>query len=888
MLYKWIMTLPAVNNLPSIDILLATLQCGGVVITSTQRLARHLTHQVSLHYSDVIAKPDILSIESWLIGTWSQIEELNEDPRRLLSTAEASELWRRVIEDHTTTKESFSLLQSESAARLAASCRVALKTHSVSMAYEANRRLFQSEIDTKNFLSWLDVLDARLVRERWLLLEDTYEIIARGAADKGSEVLFLSEEAPGPALSGALSQCFNKCTWHHSKALDMQLETHAFETRSDELEAAAYWGKSAYDAGLSAVIVLTDYQRDRAELEQCLRQQFEVDGQSFTQLPVNFSRGVELSKTPIYRDFLLLMRLLSGSVSREDIVALIRSPFFYWSHRAEKAKLIRALFGSEEKVFSAPRVLSQLNLIAPHSGLTDAFNWARIERLVSAKHPASQWRELLTEFLNKAGWPGSATLDSVEYQQYEQFADVLDTIEVNPLDRGAFPLSRFVEKLNHSLSQRIFQPQTESSQLQVMFLRDTFGLPFDAVRVVGAVSESLPGTPQLLSLIPWQICRDYHIRSVFEHESESISRRLLGRLSEQADLTLSFPLTTDGLETLPSRFCAEPRPITIERVQHPSGVTLTLEEVLDDIGCETITPLAQKGGAGLLEDQALCPLKAHLKHRLGISALREEQIGLSAAERGAVLHAALFHTFEEVGSSEHLARVTPHQQGVIVDRSVEKALSSINAHTRDRVGLAVIDLERMRLQGAVIRWLEIESKRSIPFEVIAREVSHEWETGGMSLSFKIDRVDQLADGGRVIIDYKSKANNSLTDWTRIPIKAPQLPSYSEVIDDVVSVAIASVTSDNPGYRPIGAAIGVGRSDAAAQKEMEDKAGLSWPDLRVQWRGEIDRLVTDFISGSAVATPSARACRYCDYAAICRAKVQDVGDDGEEADVTAND
>ena len=146
MLYKWIMTLPAVNNLPSIDILLATLQCGGVVITSTQRLARHLTHQVSLHYSDVIAKPDILSIESWLIGTWSQIEELNEDPRRLLSTAEASELWRRVIEDHTTTKESFSLLQSESAARLAASCRVALKTHSVSMAYEANRRLFQSEI----------------------------------------------------------------------------------------------------------------------------------------------------------------------------------------------------------------------------------------------------------------------------------------------------------------------------------------------------------------------------------------------------------------------------------------------------------------------------------------------------------------------------------------------------------------------------------------------------------------------------------------------------------------------------------------------------------------------------------------------------------------------
>ena len=229
------MTLPAVNSLPSIDTLLETLQRGGVVITATQRLARHLIQQVSLRQSEVIEKPAILSIESWLIETWSQIEEVSENPRRMLSTAEASELWRRVIEDHTATERSFSLLQSESAAQLAARCRVALKTHSVSMAYERNRRLFQSEIDTKNFLAWLDAFDSRLVRERWLLLEDTYEIIAKGAEMEASEVLFLSEEVPGPALSEALNQCFDKCTWHHSKALDEQLETHAFDLAAENL-----------------------------------------------------------------------------------------------------------------------------------------------------------------------------------------------------------------------------------------------------------------------------------------------------------------------------------------------------------------------------------------------------------------------------------------------------------------------------------------------------------------------------------------------------------------------------------------------------------------------------------------------------------------------------
>ena len=129
-----------------------------------------------------------------------------------------------------------------------------------------------------------------------------------------------------------------------------------------------------------------------------------------------------------------------------------------------------------------------------------------------------------------------------------------------------------------------------------MFLRDTFGLPFDSVRVVGAVSQVLPGTPQLLSLIPWQICRDYNIRSVFEQETELISRNLLGRLTEQATVTLSFAMVVDGLETLPSRFCAEPSQITTDRVQYSNEVSLPLEDLLDDTGCEAITPLAQKGG----------------------------------------------------------------------------------------------------------------------------------------------------------------------------------------------------------------------------------------------------------------------------------------------------
>ena len=876
------MTVKAVNSLPSINALLRSLSDGGVVITATQRLARHLIHQIALQDAIVIEKPAIVSLESWLIDNWTRVEERCAHPRRLLSPAEATELWRRVIDEHVRSEGTFSLLQSESAAQLASRCRVALKTHGVSMAHEANRKQFQSEIDTKNFLSWVDALDAKLLREHWLMHEDAYEFIAEHGDKASGEVLFLSEEAPGPALSKALVQCFSRCTWHHSAPLDEKLETHVFETHSDELIAAAKWGKAWFDRGESAVIVLMDYHRDRAQLEQCLRNEFAVEGQSFTQLPVNFSRGVELSKTPLYRDALLLLRLIVQSATRDDVLALVRSPFFRWARAADKASIIRALFHTEERLFTRNHVLSELSRLSAESGLAEALNWTRVERLGVVRHTSAEWREILVDLLSRAGWPGAAGLDSVEFQQYEQFSDVLDMLEINPLDEARFSLAKFIEKLSYALTQRIFQPQTEASPLQVMSLRDTFGLAFTSVRVVGAVSESLPGPPQTLSLIPWQICHDYNIRSVLDSESDTIHRRLLGRLQVEANLTLSFSHSVDGLESMPSRFCATPLPMDTRERKRASPPDTPIEEIMDNTGCGIAPPVRQTGGVGLLEDQALCPLKAHLKHRLGITALRDEQTGLSPGERGALLHSALFYTFDQLGSSDALSSVEWNKQVETVKHSVEKAVSSIKPSTRDRVGLHMLDLERMRLITTVTNWLSIEAKRTIPFTVIQREQTHEWQSEGLTLSFKVDRVDELADAGRVVIDYKSKVTNTLADWTDCPIRAPQLPCYTEVIDNVIGIAVASVTGDKAGYRPIGAEVGVGRNDQMAQKELQERVSLSWSALRDQWRDELDRLVADFIRGEAKATPSAKACRYCDYASICRVRTHSYDDGDAEA------
>ena len=57
---------------------------------------------------------------------------------------------------------------------------------------------------------------------------------------------------------------------------------------------------------------------------------------------MNFSRGIELAKVPMFRDALLLLGLIVRDLGRAELTALLRSPFFGWldTDRNNKAWLL--------------------------------------------------------------------------------------------------------------------------------------------------------------------------------------------------------------------------------------------------------------------------------------------------------------------------------------------------------------------------------------------------------------------------------------------------------------------------------------------------------------------------------------------------------------------
>ena len=89
----------------------------------------------------------------------------------------------------------------------------------------------------------------------------------------------------------------------------------------------------------------------------------------------------------------------------------------------------------------------------------------------------------------------------------------------------------------------------------MMSLADTSGLSFEAIRIVGATSESLPSKPSLLSFIPWEICRSYQISKIDEEAHDKVTARLIGQLSSVGEVSCTYHRVSDGTAKLASRFC---------------------------------------------------------------------------------------------------------------------------------------------------------------------------------------------------------------------------------------------------------------------------------------------------------------------------------------------
>jgi hypothetical protein len=174
-------------------------------------------------------------------------------------------------------------------------------------------------------------------------------------------------------------------------------------------------------------------------------------------------------------------------------------------------------------------------------------------------------------------------------------------------------------------------------------------------------------------------------------------------------------------------------------------------------------------------------------------------------------------------------------------------------------------MEVERATALVADWIEMERKRA-PFRVIAREDERRGELAGLALKGRLDRVDELADGTRVIIDYKCKAHPARAEgWDGDRPDEPQIPFYCATHDAPVSGALfGNVNREGAVFTGWTARDGIA---PGAKTDPDLQARIS------EWRRTLERLARDFAAGRAEVDPKPKACAHCGMEALCRVEAR---------------
>ena len=871
------------------------IESGRSLLTPGLRLARQLTEawvKEALTKREVIAEPIIQPVDAWLEARWLEAVERGLLPaQRMLSKLEERLLWQQIVEEDHRDSNEFRLLQPSAAAEQARLSRDKLLQFAPTGDDSPWRGLFQYDADCRAFARWCQRFDALMERSRWTTRVDAYRQLLELPDPQKVSLTLCHCLQLSPLTEQVLAHLGNIERIGMSPEQPTQdwtqLPSQHFDDRSLELAAVARWAVQRHqDAQESTGIVLMDIKTDRPLLEYFLRQEFDCLDARYNSLPVNFATGMPLAQTPMYRDALLALSLDVLPLTRARALQLIRSPYLMGVDFAESSSglnLAAMLLDFAVDPIPLEDFQHAVNQCAPQSNLAQVLAAWRVDRgRHSRKNDLYQWCDYLRGELEVWGWPARNALDSVEYQQLDRFERSLDLLAGLGAIHGSVDYRRVITLWAQCLEDLIFQPKTHSGDLQVMGPLEAIGLRFDVLWVCGLQAGTLPSRPRLLPFIPGALQREWGMPDADNRQLIDQAKTLVAswRATHKSVIGSCRGLV-DGVEQQPSPLITVETNNTETRLPRPSHWqdSVTLEQVNEPtaLPLSDAPAIAYGGGASVLKNQSACPFRAWITHRLGPRTIESPRLGLSAAERGSIVHDALYYVWGKLESGVGLAASDDQTLAAIISDAVDNALREIEQNSRrrgiavrKRVGSACLEIEAERCKGLISEWLDQERNRTDDFRVAEREESHELTVGPLVLTLRPDRVDELADGRRIVIDYKT-GSVAASSWLSDRPADPQLPLYVMLDERVSGLSFARVRRGESKFVFLGDELGfkVGDKGLAAQLKSSRAEVLSWEELSVKWRKSLTVLATEYAEGDARVDPLRGACLYCELTTVCR-------------------
>lgn len=608
----------------------------------------------------------------------------------------------------------------------------------------------------------------------------------------------------------------------------------------------------------------------------------------------NFSLGRALADLPLIRVALDLLALGSGraKIEQSRLSALLLAGG--WSaadgEADGRARLDAALRRDLPYFTTLPALIRLARRLAESEAplcpqTVDALeSFAETAAAASRKLPPGQWAGVFRNCLKAAGWPGDRPLSSHEFQARRAFGEVLDGFGRLDGLLGPLAFAEAVRRLAQLCRQRLFQPETRGRPaIQVLGVLESAGLDFDALWVMGMNDDLWPPPPRPNPLLPADLLRAAGAAHASAEVELDFARRVHARLAQSApEVTFSFAQADGNRVLRPSPLIAG-----IPLAANASADVTTLARQMADESAAALELIADamappvgegekvSGGSWVLRAQAICPAWAYFQYRLGGEAMDEPVEGLDPAARGTLVHEALEAFWTAVRSSDALAALGELSRQQAIAEAVTKALQTFELDRRITLPARFRELEAARLAKLVDVWLQVEAKRGLSFDVIACEAPAEVEIEGIKVKMIVDRIDQLADGRQVIIDYKTGAAVDTKNWAEQRITEPQLPIYAALVnEDVAAVVFAKVLLDKPAFAGVAdekdILPGVQGIGDEKQKIFDPAEFPDWIAVITHWRERLHAVAKEVKQGRAgVVFADEKGLQYCEVLPLLR-------------------
>lgn len=854
---------------------MAAVTAGHTILAPNTELAAALFDAVERAHQDagrdVWPTPRVRDFGSWLRERHVERQLTGAASLRVLSDIDERELWRALIESSDMGE---GLVDPTGAARAARRARRAIHEYGIPLRAIADHASASDE--SRMFLDWNRQFDERC---RQLDCISADELLAQ-TPPSAEPVTWIESPVWRPMARQWLLR--------HGRMLAAPGNVPRIAARrlnaaspAAELAAIADWALTGLRSSerFRAWVCIPDLNLRRAEVVDALDaalapRRFSLSG-SADAAPYAVAGGTPLAEFAPVRAALETLDASLGPVAFERFSALLRAPELQASAAEAGAAALLDLHLRAQGPSEADLAtwLSVTERIAAAGDIGSA----AVQRLQGARralenlrgdHPISRWVPAWIAALEMAPWALRHRWSSTEYQAAERFRELLGKLATADSLFGTLSRRSAQRILRRAAHDTAFQVQTGIPPIWVSGQLIDPWLNYDGLWVSACNDQRWPPPVESIPLIPVRLQRDFGVIAAAPESQLQFALELQNRWTARAGhCVFSYADPGDGRSAAASPLLPNTTAAASPTLPRPHWRALLraqpkLERLTDELA-PAFGPGERTRGVSTLRAQSRCAFRGFAETRLRCERLERPVPGFNDRERGELIHHALEHIWSVLHDSGALISLSSDAQARLLDDGVTRALARV-CRVRDP-GPRWRQRERERMGSVLAKWLDIERQRE-PFEVEQLEHgTQQARHGGLDFAVRIDRVDRLGDGTRVLIDYKTGL--AAADWRGERPDNPQLPIYALLRPAaLVAVAYGRVNTGECSF--------IAEAERAAIfKPNGRKSPLEgMPTLAALidvWARRIENLAADFAAGKAAVAPTLRACKTCRLHGLCR-------------------